>query len=121
MRTLTADEVREAERQALTRPGISTLALMQRAGQAVAQFCLSHFKFSSVCVVCGKGNNGGDGLVAAEALRPAVNRISVIILAKQVGELSADAAAMCSRLQLEPIWIGNEADFETDVVRKALG
>ena len=121
MRILTCDEVREAERAAISRPEMSTLVLMHRAGQAVAQFCLSEFKFSSVCVVCGKGNNGGDGLVAAEALRQAVDQIYVIILAKEVSELSPDAAAMCSRLQLEPIWIGSEADFETDAVRQALG
>jgi NAD(P)H-hydrate epimerase len=120
MRILTCDEVREAEREAIRRPEMSTLVLMQRAGHAVAQFCLAHFKFSSVCVVCGKGNNGGDGLVAAEALREVATRVSVILLAKDVTELSADAAAMCSRLKLEPIWLASEADFETDAVRQAL-
>lgn len=121
MRILTSEEVREAERAAISRPDMSTLVLMQRAGQAVAQFCLSRFKFSSVCVVCGKGNNGGDGLVAAEALRSRVDQIFVVILAKDVSQLSADAAAMCSRLQLEPIWIGSEAEFDSGAVREALG
>lgn len=121
MRILTSEEVREAERAAISRPDMSTLVLMQRAGQAVAQFCLSHFKFSSVCVVCGKGNNGGDGLVAAEALRSRVDQISVVILAKDMSQLSPDAAAMCSRLQLEPIWIGSEAEFDSAAVREALG
>lgn len=121
MRILTSEEVREAERAAISRPDMSTLVLMHRAGQAVAQFCLSNFKFSSVCVVCGKGNNGGDGLVAAEALRSRVDQVSVVILAKDVSQISADAAAMCSRLQLEPIWIGSEAEFDSDAVREALG
>lgn len=120
MRILSCDQVREAEREAIGRPGMSTLVLMQRAGYAVAQFCLSNFKFSSVCVVCGKGNNGGDGVVAAQALRNTVDRISVIILAKDVSQLSADAAAMCSRLEIEPIWIASEADFDSDAVRRAL-
>src|SRR5579863_9425567 len=69
MRILTCAEVREAERKTIGRPDMSTLVLMRRAGHAVGQFCLSHFKFRSVCAVCGKGNNGGDGIVAAEALR----------------------------------------------------
>lgn len=120
MRILTTDEVREAERQAISRPEMSTLVLMHRAGRAVAQFCLSHFKFRSVCVVCGKGNNGGDGLVAAETLREIVPEISVIILAREVGELSADAAAMCSRLNLQPIWVANETELESEAVRNAL-
>src|SRR5260370_566840 len=119
MRILTCDEVRQAEHEAIGRQGWSTLVVMERAGHAVAQFCLANFKFGSVCVVCGKGNNGGDGLVAAEALRQSVD-VSVIILAKDAGELSADAAAMCSRLGLEPIWIPSEADLANDAVRDAL-
>ncbi|HEY6251205.1 MAG TPA: NAD(P)H-hydrate dehydratase [Candidatus Angelobacter sp.] len=120
MRILTCDEVREAEREAIIRPEMSTLVLMQRAGHAVAQFCLAHFKFDSVCVVCGKGNNGGDGLVAAEALRGIAAKVSVVILAKDSGRLSPDAAFMCSRLNLQPIWIENEAELESAVVREAL-
>jgi ADP-dependent NAD(P)H-hydrate dehydratase / NAD(P)H-hydrate epimerase len=120
MRILTSDEVRQAEREAIGRPGMSTLVLMQRAGTAVAQFCLAHFKFSSVCVICGKGNNGGDGLVAAEALRPVAGKISVIILAPDMSGLSPDAAAVCSRLNLQPIWITDPAAFDSDAVREAL-
>jgi len=119
MRILTCDEVRQAEREAISRPGGSTLVLMQRAGHAVAQFCLANFKFRSVCVVCGKGNNGGDGMVAAEALRQGPD-VSVVILAKDASELSADAAAMCARLGVEPIWIAGEADLESESVREAL-
>jgi ADP-dependent NAD(P)H-hydrate dehydratase / NAD(P)H-hydrate epimerase len=120
MRILTSDEVRQAEREAISRPGVSTLVLMQRAGTAVAQFCLAHFKFNSVCVVCGKGNNGGDGLVAAEALRPVAGKVSVVILAQDVSQLSPEAAAMCSRLNLQPIWIADPAAFDNDAVHEAL-
>jgi NAD(P)H-hydrate epimerase len=120
MKILTSAEVRQAEQEAISQPGMSTLVLMQRAGMAVAQFCLAHFNFSSVCVVCGKGNNGGDGLVAAEALRPLVGQISVIILAQDPSGLSPDAAAMCSRLNLPPIWVRDLAAFDTAPVREAL-
>jgi NAD(P)H-hydrate epimerase len=120
MRILTSEETREAEREAISRPNMSALVLMQRAGTAVAQFCLAQFEFNSVCVICGKGNNGGDGLVAAEALRPMAGKISVIVLARDVSGVSADAAAMCSRLKLEPIWIDDPAAFDSDAVREAL-
>lgn len=120
MRILTSDETRQAEREATARPGVSTAVLMQRAGAAVAQFCLAHFKFNSVCVVCGKGNNGGDGLVAAEALRPVAAKVSVIILAQDPSGLSPDAATMCSRLNLQPIWVADAAGLESDGVREAL-
>jgi hydroxyethylthiazole kinase-like uncharacterized protein yjeF len=120
MRILTSDEVRQAEREAIGGSGMSTLVLMQRAGYAVAQFCVSHFKIGSVCVICGKGNNGGDGLVAAKALREITSKISVIILAKDVTELSPDAAAVCAEVNIQPIWIAGEADLETEAVREAL-
>jgi NAD(P)H-hydrate epimerase len=120
MRVLTTDEVREAERDAISRPGGSTLVLMQAAGIAVAQFCLANFKFHSVCVVCGKGNNGGDGFVAAEALRGMGHPVSVIVLAKDVSELSPDAAAMCSRMDLKPVWISEEPAFDAGPVQEAL-
>jgi ADP-dependent NAD(P)H-hydrate dehydratase / NAD(P)H-hydrate epimerase len=120
MRILTTDEVRQTEREAISRPGGSALVLMKAAGDAVAQFCSAQFKFRSVCALCGKGNNGGDGLVAAEALRSMGNEVSVIILAHNISELSSDAAAMCSRLNLEPIWISEESSFGAEPVQKAL-
>ena len=120
MRILTTAETREAEREATGRAEISTLVLMQRAGYAVAQFCVAHFKFNSVCVVCGKGNNGGDGLVAAQALSEITTRISVIILAKDVSELSPDSAAVLAHLSIEPIWIAGEEDLDSEAVHLAL-
>jgi NAD(P)H-hydrate epimerase len=120
MRILTTDEMRQAEHEAAGRPNLSTLVLMQRAGSATAQFCLAHFKFNSVCVVCGTGNNGGKGMVTAEGLRSVAAKVSVLILARDESELSPDAAAMCARLSLPPIWIADAADFDNDVVREAL-
>src|SRR5215472_12243687 len=78
MRILTTDEVRQSEREASDRRDMSTLVLMQRAGSAAAQFCLAHFTFDSVCVVCGRGNNGGTGMVAAESLRPLAAKSGVL-------------------------------------------
>jgi NAD(P)H-hydrate epimerase len=120
MRILTTDEIRAAEREAISRPGGSTLVLMQAAGYAVAQFCTANFKFHSVCVVCGKGNNGGDGLVAAEVLGAMGHDVVVILLAKDASELSPDAATMCSRLKLDPIWVTEESILEAGPVQKAL-
>jgi NAD(P)H-hydrate epimerase len=120
MKILTYAEVHEAESEAISRAGMSALVLMHRAGYAVAQFCLSHFKFSSVCVVCGRDSNGGDGMAAAESLREIAAKVSVLILAKEARELSDEAAAMCSRLTVNPIWISNEAGLESHEVRDAL-
>jgi hydroxyethylthiazole kinase-like uncharacterized protein yjeF len=120
MRILTSAEVRQAELEAIGRAGMSASALMLRAGYAVAQFCLSHFKFNSVCVVCGRDSNGGQGMAAAESLREIAESVSVLILAKDASELSEEAAAMCFRLSTEPIWIADEAGLEQRAVRDAL-
>jgi ADP-dependent NAD(P)H-hydrate dehydratase / NAD(P)H-hydrate epimerase len=121
MRILTTEEVLQAEREAINRAGMSSLILTHRSGHAVTQFCLAHFNFQSVCLVCGKGSNGEVGLVAAENLSKIAAHTIVIILAKEVGELSADATAMCSRLNLQPIWITDESDFDTEAVKEAFG
>lgn len=119
MRILTRQEVVAAEGEATSRPEVSTLVLMRRAGYAAAQFCRANFKFRSVCVVCGRGNNGGDGLVAAEALAGTAE-VQVVILAGDAGQLSPDAAAMCSRLGFDPLWAPDEAALASDAVREAL-
>jgi ADP-dependent NAD(P)H-hydrate dehydratase / NAD(P)H-hydrate epimerase len=121
MRILTTEEVLHAEREAINRAGMSSLILTHRSGHAVTQFCLAHFNFQSVCVVCGKGSNGEVGLVAAENLSKIAVHTIVIILAKEVGELSPDATAMCCRLNLQPIWITGESDFDTEAVKEAFG
>src|SRR2546421_5605494 len=120
MRILTSTEVRQAELQAISRAGMSASVLMLRAGYAVAQFCLAHFKFNSVCVVCGRHSNGGEGMAAAESLREIAENVTIVILAKDASELSEEAAAMCSRLSTEPIWIADEAGFQEWAVRDAL-
>lgn len=116
MRILTCSEVREAA----SGPEANPQLLMRRAGYAVAQFCAAQFKFSSVCVLCGKGDTGGAGLIAAEALHRVAETVSVIVLAKQADELSADVAA-CLGSDIQPIWISEAAEFESGAAQQALG
>ncbi|HYL91821.1 MAG TPA: NAD(P)H-hydrate epimerase, partial [Alphaproteobacteria bacterium] len=63
MKIVTAEEMRQIDRVTTEQYGVPSLTLMESAGTAVAEFAQKHFEFSSVCVVCGKGNNGGDGFV----------------------------------------------------------
>jgi hydroxyethylthiazole kinase-like uncharacterized protein yjeF len=116
MRILTCSEVREAA----SGPEANPQLLMRRAGYAVAQFCAAQFKFSSVCVVCGKGDIGGAGLIAAEALQRIAETVAVIVLAKQADELGADVAA-CLGSDIQPIWIAEAAEFASAAVQQALG
>ena len=67
MKLFSAQEMRAADRAAAD-AGIPLLLLMERAGQAVAEAALRHSD-RPVLILCGKGNNGGDGYVAARHLR----------------------------------------------------
>lgn len=118
MRILTRGESGDAEREVCGRAGMSAPVLKHRAGMAVVQFCTSHFKFQSVCVLSGRDR--GEGLSAACAFSDRGFEVAVIVLARGPNELSEDAASFCSRLGGAPIWIGDEAGFETELVRQAL-
>jgi hydroxyethylthiazole kinase-like uncharacterized protein yjeF len=120
MKIVTAEEMREIDRLTTEKYSVSSLTLMENAGTAVSEFAQKHFEFRTVCVVCGKGNNGGDGFVAARKLLEAGKQIAVIILAKSADELRGDAAAMFQKLPAVPLWVSEEADFAKPVVREAL-
>ena len=94
MKIVTAAEMREIDRATSERFGMPSLTLMENAGAAVAQHVLSHYAAAEKIVVfCGKGNNGGDGFVAARHLHEAGKTVQVILLADRV-DLHGDAAAM---------------------------
>ena len=91
MDILTAQEMAAADRRSVE-AGISVWELMQRAGSAVARFCLRQYPGGGLVVaVCGKGNNGGDGMVAAAELAAAGRPVRVLLLGS-VAELKGDPA-----------------------------
>ena len=69
MKVLNAEQTRNLEKNAV-RSGISYLQLMENAGAAAARFIKKRFPVDQkhIVVLCGKGNNGGDGFVAARHL-----------------------------------------------------
>jgi hydroxyethylthiazole kinase-like uncharacterized protein yjeF len=71
MLVLTGSEMREADRHSIEDLGIPSLSLMENAGQAVARAMaqeIPDLRKRRVAVICGKGNNGGDGLVVLRFL-----------------------------------------------------
>jgi len=123
MKIVTAEEMRQIDRLTTEQYGIPSLTLMENAGTAVAEFAQEHFEFSSVCVVCGRGNNGGDGFVAARKLQEAGKKVSVVLLAKNAAELRGDAAKMFKRLAIKPIkplFVGKDADFQKASIQGAM-
>lgn len=69
MRALTSEEMRAADGYTINTPGVTSQTLMQRAGAAIAdEVCKVAKPDGKILIVCGVGNNGGDGYVCAREL-----------------------------------------------------
>src|SRR5829696_9782625 len=93
MRVLNASQLRDADRRTIEEIGISSLVLMENAGrQAVAamEAMYSDLPERQVAVLCGRGNNGGDGFVVARTLVQRGIDVSVFVLGV-VAEVRGDA------------------------------
>jgi len=83
---VTADEMRALDRIAIEDAGIAGVVLMETAGRAVAEAVADiHSQTSGghVCVLCGKGNNGGDGFVVARTLSQWGFEVGCLLLSKR--------------------------------------
>ena len=127
MKIVTAAEMRAIDKATSERFGVPSLTLMENAGTAVAEHILAQYKAAKkITVVCGKGNNGGDGFVAARRLHEAGKPVQLILLADP-GELKGDAAAMYGKSpfaarvarsseDLNRAWHSLEADLFVDAI-----
>lgn len=96
-----AETMRSTDRWAIEGQGVPGLDLMERAGAGVARAAEVHSPDGLVAVVCGKGNNGGDGLVAARLLREAGRQVAVVCVAPPL-DYTGDARENLDRLPGEP-------------------
>jgi ADP-dependent NAD(P)H-hydrate dehydratase / NAD(P)H-hydrate epimerase len=97
-----ADGMRAVDRWAIEDQGLPSLELMEAAGRAVAEAVGELAPDGPARVVCGKGNNAGDGLVAARYLREAGFEVEALLL-WPADELSGDAAANLERFPAEHV------------------
>ena len=105
MKIVSATEMREIDRATSERFGVPSITLMENAGSAVARFVLSDYpQAERVGILCGKGNNGGDGFVVARKLAEAGRAIRVVLLCDPK-ELRGDAATMFQNMlrTLQPL------------------
>ena len=90
MELLTPREMQEADRLTIA-GGVESFALMQRAGRAVADAAAALCESGHIVVVAGRGNNGGDGFIAAADLAARGRDVSVVLLCNRES-LKGDAA-----------------------------
>jgi NAD(P)H-hydrate epimerase len=105
-----AEGMRAVDAWAIDEQGVPSLELMEAAGTAVAEAASEVAAEGPARVVCGKGNNGGDGLVAARHLAATGHEVEVLLLWARDG-LSPDASANLERFEgrvreVEPAEIG---------------
>lgn len=91
MRSLSRAEVREVDRLAIQDYGVPGVVLMENAGAGAARLLESLGLGGPVAIVCGKGSNGGDGLVIARHLDLAGHAVR-LLLACRPAEIRGDAA-----------------------------
>jgi ADP-dependent NAD(P)H-hydrate dehydratase / NAD(P)H-hydrate epimerase len=100
VKVLTAAQMREVDRLTI-QGGIPSLELMENAGRRVLEVLEREFaplQSQRILVLCGKGNNGGDGLVVARLLRRAGVEQVYVVLAAQPDEYAGDAKVNLERL-----------------------
>ncbi|MDA1097951.1 MAG: NAD(P)H-hydrate dehydratase [Proteobacteria bacterium] len=105
---LSVQQMYGADRAAMA-AGTSGEVLMETAGREVAGAILDRFGARSTAVLCGPGNNGGDGFVIARHLKKAGAKVSVALLGDRT-KLRGDAARMAKR------WRGRVASLDGDVL-----
>jgi NAD(P)H-hydrate epimerase len=99
---LTRDEARALDRRAMEKLGVPGIVLMENAGRGMAELLVRLGVHGGVAICCGKGNNGGDGLVIARHLANGGVGVRVLVFARPE-ELPADAAAQYQIVARSPI------------------
>ena len=116
---LTTEEMARADALAAAQ-GIPSLTLMENAGRAVADAAEAMLRTrGSIAVICGPGNNGGDGFVAARLLREQGYRVRLGLLGGRE-KLKGDAAAMALRWRDPVESLGTATLADADLIVDAL-
>jgi len=115
MKVLTPEEMRAVDSRAIDEIGIPGLTLMENAGRSVAEWVLDYLPDADMVVVlAGRGNNGGDGLVAARYLAENGRLVKVILL-RGGKELSPDCKTNLDQLpeNIDVRTIDNADEFKS--------
>lgn len=131
MNILSAAEMQACDRVTSERYGVPSLQLMRNAGSAVADFARRCFpRARRIAVLCGRGNNGGDGMMAARLLAGSGIQVTVLLLGSP-DSLKGDAAEAWRKLHTaancriaiidsESAFAGHNAALQSDLLIDAV-
>ncbi|MCC7007285.1 MAG: NAD(P)H-hydrate dehydratase [Acidobacteria bacterium] len=117
MRVLNSRQMREADRRTIEEVGVPSLVLMEHAGREVVRAMDAAFEDLAdrrVAVLCGRGNNGGDGFVVARLLAERGIDVSVYVIGA-AHEIKGDARVnlqALGQLDLDVVEVGDAATWE---------
>jgi len=115
MKVLSAAEMQACDRVTTERHSVPSIELMRAASAAVDAFAREQFPHARrVTVLCGKGNNGGDGMMAARLLAKAGLEVTTLLLGSQY-ELKGDAATAWRELSTAPNRYISEVNSHADL------
>ena len=97
MKYLSCQQCRDADRIAIEELGVPSLTLMENAGLGCADAILDLDSDDGIVILCGKGNNGGDGFVIARRLQAKGRAVAVVLVTKPES-ISGDAQINMQRL-----------------------
>ncbi|XZE18852.1 NAD(P)H-hydrate epimerase [Pirellulaceae bacterium SH449] len=113
---LTLEQIRRVDKIAIDQFGISGLVLMENAGRGAADVISDHSPSGGRCVVlCGTGNNGGDGMVIARHLHAKGIQVTVLVAGSRSGrgKLSPDCRVnleILEKTRVPILWCADEAE-----------
>lgn len=100
MKIVTGTEMQALDRRTIAEAHVPAAVLMERAGEGIVRYLEEYCgpaQGKTVTILCGKGNNGGDGLVVARLLHRRRAKVQVVLLTA-ITDLSRDTAVMYRRL-----------------------
>ncbi len=113
MKVFTAQQMRDFDRAAIEEYGIPSIVLMENAALRVVEFLEAKFAplgEKKIVILCGKGNNGGDGLAIARHLKNAGAAVGIYLVAPKE-EYSGDAL-----INLHPLTIRHRASYNRGLI-----
>ena len=114
MPLVTASEMKEIDRKAAEVFGTPTHDLMENAGKGLSKVIFKHYPdIKRIAIFCGKGNNGGDGLVAARYLSGKAKVVVFLLCRKD--EMSGDARANLGKFKGKLFEITTEEEFKKTI------